>query len=124
MLVFGNEELLITAIRNIAENACKYSENHLATIKLVSLDSTVIIYIEDRGKGIPETELKNIFQPFYRVGNNRNIKGFGLGLSLANQIIKLRKGHINVHSVPEKGTEFIITLPVAGNLSKKRVSSI
>jgi two-component system sensor histidine kinase ArlS len=118
LLVFGNEELLITAIRNIAVNACKYSDDHVATIKLASRDSSVIINIEDRGKGIPEIELRNIFQPFYRVSNNRNIKGFGLGLSLANQIIKLHKGQIDVHSVPEKGTEFIITLPVAGSLSK------
>lgn len=75
---------------------------------LVSLYSTVIIYIEDRGKGIPETELKNIFQPFYHVGNNGNIKGFGLGLPLANQIIKLHKGQINVHSVPEKAQNLLL----------------
>jgi two-component system sensor histidine kinase ArlS len=120
LLVFGNEELLITAIRNIVVNACKYSDDHLATIKLASGDSVVIIHIEDQGKGIPESELTNIFQPFYRVSNNRNIKGFGLGLSLANQIIKLHKGQITVHSTPHKGTEFTITLPVAGNLSKIR----
>ena len=123
LLVFGNEELLITAIRNIIVNACKYSDDHLATIKLASRDSTVIIVIEDHGKGIPDTELTNIFQPFYRVSNNRNIKGFGLGLSLANQIIKLHKGQITVHSMPEKGTEFMITLPVAGSLSKKNSGS-
>lgn len=118
LLVFGNEELLITAIRNIAVNACKYSDDHLATIKLSSDDSTVIINIEDHGKGIPESELTNIFQPFYRVSDNRNIKGFGLGLSLATQIIKLHKGQITVHSIPGKGTEFTIKLPVAGSLSK------
>ncbi len=120
LLVFGNEELLITAIRNIVVNACKYSDDHLATVKLRSGDSTVIIHIEDQGKGIPESELTNIFQPFYRVSNNRDIKGFGLGLSLANQIIKLHKGQVTVHSTPHKGTEFIITLPVAGSLSKIR----
>jgi signal transduction histidine kinase len=122
LLVFGNEELLITALRNITVNACKYSDNHLATIKLVSQNNLINIYIEDEGKGIPEEELQNIFQPFYRVSNNRNIKGFGLGLSLANQIIKLHKGQINVHSEMGKGTEFIIALPTAGNLSKKRGS--
>jgi two-component system sensor histidine kinase ArlS len=124
LLVFGNEELLITAIRNIAVNACKYSDDHQATIKLSSGDSTVIIIIEDHGKGIPESELSNIFQPFYRVSDNRSIKGFGLGLSLANQIIKLHKGQINVHSIPEKGTEFMITLPIAGSLSKIQGGSI
>ena len=120
LLVFGNEELLITALRNITVNACKYSDNHLAIIRLVSENNQIIIFIEDEGKGIPGEELNNIFQPFYRVSNNGNIKGFGLGLSLANQIIKLHKGLINVRSVLGKGTEFIITLPIAGNLSKKR----
>jgi two-component system sensor histidine kinase ArlS len=122
LLVFGNEELLITALRNITVNACKYSDNHLAVIRLESENNQIVIYIEDLGGGIPDEELKNIFQPFYRVSNNRNIKGFGLGLSLANQIIKLHKGRINVHSELGKGTEFIISLPTAGNLSKKRGS--
>lgn len=120
LLVFGNEELLITALRNITVNACKYSDNHLAVVRLVSENNQIMIYIEDEGKGIPEGELQNIFQPFYRVSNNRNIKGFGLGLSLTNQIIKLHKGRINVHSVVGKGTVFTITLPIAGNLSKKQ----
>jgi two-component system, OmpR family, sensor histidine kinase ArlS len=120
LLVFGNEELLITALRNITVNACKYSDDHVAIVRLVSENGQIFIYIEDKGKGIPEGELQNIFQPFYRVSNNRNIKGFGLGLSLANQIIKLHKGQINVHSIVGEGTEFTITLPIAGNLSKKR----
>ena len=68
---------LITALRNITVNACKYSDNHLAVVRLVSENNQIIIYIEDEGRGIPEEELKNIFQPFYRVSNNRNIKGFG-----------------------------------------------
>lgn len=123
LLVFGNEELLITALRNITVNACKYSDNHLAVIKLVSENNQIIIYIEDEGKGIPAGELQNIFQPFYRVSDNLNIKGFGLGLSLANQIIKLHKGQINVHSVISRGTQFIIVLPTAGNLSKTRGSA-
>jgi two-component system sensor histidine kinase ArlS len=67
LLVFGNEELLITALRNITVNACKYSDNHLAVIRLESENNQIIIYIEDEGRGIPDEELKNIFQPFYRV---------------------------------------------------------
>ncbi len=122
LLVFGNEELLITALRNITVNACKYSDNHLAIIRLVAENGQIAIYIEDQGRGIPDSELRNIFQPFYRVTDNRNIKGFGLGLSLANQIIKLHKGQISVRSILGKGTEFSILLPTAGNPSKKRVS--
>ncbi len=119
LLVFGNEELLLTAIKNIVINACKYSENHGAKVKLVSEENVITIIVEDRGKGIPENELENIFQPFYRVNGNQNVKGFGLGLSLAHQVIKLHKGQIMVKSIVGNGTLFTIKLPTAGNLSSK-----
>lgn len=119
LLVFGNEELLITALRNVVVNACKYSENHAACVRLISRENMITIEIEDNGKGIPMEELKNIFQPFYRVANNPDIKGFGLGLPLAQQIIKLHKGQILVHSETGKGTVFTIKLPTAGSFSRE-----
>ncbi len=82
----------LTAIKNIVSNACKYSEDHKAIIKLQPEEKTVTISITDKGMGIPEPELKYIFQPFYRVNNTAQQSGFGLGLSLAYRIIKLHKG--------------------------------
>jgi len=64
-LVFGNAELLFTAIKNVVTNACKYSNNKLSKIKLSVIDTEIIIAIEDNGKGIAENKLKNIFQLFY-----------------------------------------------------------
>ena len=119
LLVFGNEELLVTALKNVVVNACKYSENHTACVRLISRENLITIDIEDNGKGIPQEELKNIFQPFYRATSNRNIKGFGLGLPLAQQIIKLHKGQILVHSEMGRSTVFTIILPAAGNLSRE-----
>jgi two-component system sensor histidine kinase ArlS len=119
LLVFGNAELLFTAIKNIVSNACKYSINRLAKVKLSVDQSIIIVSVEDEGKGIPENELQNIFQPFYRTEDSRSIVGFGMGLPLVNRIIKLHKGHIKVNSVVGKGTTFNIQLPIAGNTRLK-----
>ena len=113
LLVLGNAALLFTAIKNIVSNACKYSNNHLANVKLSVRQKQIVITIEDEGKGIAAGELQNIFQPFYRAGNSRDITGFGLGLSLASRFLKLHKGAISVQSLVDKGTTFTITLPIA-----------
>ena len=118
LLVFGNAELLFTAIKNIVSNACKYSPDRLAKIKLSVNQLVIIVSVEDEGKGIPENELQNIFQAFYRTEDSRSIIGFGVGLPLVNRIIKLHKGQIKINSIVGKGTTFIIQLPIAGNSKK------
>lgn len=117
LLVFGNEELLLTAIKNIVLNACKYSDNHQAIVLLEIQEKRIMIAISDKGKGIDESELKSIFQPFYRIDESKANEGFGLGLSLAERIIKLHKGFIEVTSQPNIGTRFLIFLPAARALS-------
>jgi two-component system, OmpR family, sensor histidine kinase ArlS len=113
LLVFGNEDLLFTAVKNIVVNACKYSNDHRASVHFYMQDNQLFIEVADKGIGIPEHELVSIFQPFYRMEDTRNTDGFGLGLSLANQIIKLHKGFIKVNSTPGSGTVFTIQLPSA-----------
>lgn len=113
LLVFGNEHLLLTAIKNIVTNACKYSENHQAMVTLSLKGAGVEIVVEDKGIGIPEEDLPLIFQPFYRVNDKQLNEGFGLGLSLASRIINLHKGRIEVKSEVGKGTIFTVQLPGA-----------
>lgn len=91
----------------------------MAKVKLSVEQTGIIVSVEDNGKGIPENELKNIFQPFYRTEDSRTITGFGVGLPLVNRIIKLHKGQIKISSVVGKGTTFFIQLPVAGNARYK-----
>jgi len=116
LLVFGNEELLFTAIRNIAVNACKYSPDQHAEIILMVSPEEFTIHIIDKGPGIPDKELENIFQPFYRMEETRSVAGFGLGLSLASRIVKLHKGNVKVESASGIGTTFVLYLPVGGRL--------
>jgi len=127
LLVFGNEELLFTAVKNIVVNACKYSDNHLARVRLFLNGNIISIVVEDDGKGIAQHEIANIFQPFYRVAPNQaETEGFGLGLSLAQQIVKLHKGYININSTLNVGTTIIIQLPSAADPSRQsfKVASI
>lgn len=118
LLVFGNETLLFSALKNIVVNACKYSPNHGAQVRLQVQGDAIVIDVRDNGIGIPPEELDNIFQPFYRVGENRSAGGFGLGLSLAKRIIGLHKGHIHVESQKNMGTLFRITIPAARSLKQ------
>ena len=120
LLVFGNEALLLTAIKNIVVNACKYSYDNRATVNLQAKDTFLFIAVQNQGKGIPTEELENIFQPFYRMEGNRGTGGFGLGLSLTKRIIKLHKGSIQVSSEPRKQTVFTIQLPAAHALRSSK----
>ena len=113
LLVYGNEELLFTAIKNIVSNACKYSVNHKAQIKFFLSGNKIFIQVKDNGQGLAENEIQNIFQPFYRVEESRATPGFGLGLSLAERIIKLHKGSIEIQSRKGQGSVFSIQLPSA-----------
>jgi len=113
LIIFGNEELLFTAIKNITLNACKYSPSHQAMVKLVFKNRSSHVYICDDGPGIAPEDLQRIFEPFFRSEATRAIEGAGLGLSLAQRIIKLHKGEIMVRS-GSGGTQFEVVLPAAG----------
>jgi signal transduction histidine kinase len=117
LLVFGNETLLFTAIKNIVVNACKYSAEHSAYVKLYVQEGNVCISVKDHGKGMSDEEIRHIFQPFYRVEANREAGGFGLGLSLVDRIVKIHKGSIAVASRPGLETVFTVSLPAASRLN-------
>jgi two-component system, OmpR family, sensor histidine kinase ArlS len=117
LMVYGNEELLFSAIKNIVQNACKFSNSRTAEVKLYCERRRINITVEDKGPGIAPEELGNIFQPFFRSQSTTNIAaGFGLGLPLANQIIKLYGGTLTVKSELGKGSVFSISLKTASSI--------
>jgi signal transduction histidine kinase len=111
--VLGNKELLILAITNILTNACKYSSNKPVVVSLAATDNEIVIIFKDQGIGIPESELPFIFDPFYRASNTAAYDGYGIGLSLTQNIIKIHKGELSISSVLHKGVTIQVKLPVA-----------
>jgi len=115
-MVFGSNDLLYSAIKNVIENGCKYSPDHVSIVNLSFPNGKVLIEVMNKGDIIAEEEIENIFQPFYRSTNVGQAKGFGLGLALAKRIISLHKGQIEVQSDLINGTIFTITLPSMGRI--------
>ncbi|MVT42488.1 sensor histidine kinase [Chitinophaga oryziterrae] len=114
-LVFVDKTHISNAISNLVDNAIKYSGEHPAVSIRCSIENgTLTIRVKDNGIGIPKMYQENIFDAFFRVptGNLHNVKGFGLGLSYVKKIIMLHGGTITVTSEQEKGSEFIIHLPL------------
>jgi two-component system, OmpR family, sensor histidine kinase ArlS len=110
--VYGSEALLYSAIRNIVHNACKFSKDNRAVVRLGFEPGGIIIMVTDKGPGIAPDDLEHIFQPFFRGYKQDNrIHGTGLGLALANTIIGLHKGRIEVQTALGVGTTFKVFLP-------------
>ncbi len=114
--IIGDEMHLSNVIFNLIDNAIKYSpEQPKLTITTKNDRHNLIIKIQDEGMGMGKEQLRKIFDQFYRIptGNLHDVKGFGLGLSYVNNIIKKMSGTITVKSEKGKGSEFEIKLPLA-----------
>jgi signal transduction histidine kinase len=105
LLVAGNAGLLEIALKNLIDNACKFSSNEVE-VKAVITEKTINIHVIDHGIGIPSNELENIFKPFKRGANVKYIAGFGIGLSIVAKIIALHAAEIRVSSIENEGTSF------------------
>jgi signal transduction histidine kinase len=114
LTVKGNLQLLKSALYNLADNGCKFSDDHSVEIYLSALPEKVILKFTDKGIGIPEEEMGKILDPFYRAYNARNTPGSGLGLPLANRIILLHKGNLKIDSRPGEGTTITVEFPAMG----------
>jgi len=106
----GNRQLLFIGISNILKNAIKFSDSEVYC-EIFCDAKGVNILIRDQGIGIHEKDINKIFQPFFRSPNALSYAGYGIGLSLTQNIIRLHNGTIKVKSQINKGTEFHIIFP-------------
>lgn len=110
--VLGNEQLLHLAFSNVILNGCKYSNGQPVTVSLGTSDERVIVVVRDRGIGIAENDLAHIYDPFFRGANTKGYEGYGIGLPLTRNIVRMHGGEIIVSSKVKVGTTVQITLPV------------
>ena len=105
--------LIMSAIRNLVNNAIKYSEDNAdIDIALTKENGQVKFMVRDYGRGMDENTKRHIFDRFYRADEARNSEGFGLGLSIAARIIEIHSGTITVESREGEGSTFYVTIPV------------
>jgi two-component system sensor histidine kinase KdpD len=113
-LIEADAELLELAIRQVIDNALKYSPPSSAIhVRLSASDNGIIISVRDEGPGIPEVDQAHLFDRFYRGTNTRSkLAGTGMGLAVARQILRSHGGDIQLATTSEKGSEFVILLPI------------
>ncbi|MGO4294499.1 ATP-binding protein [Chitinophaga sp. RAB17] len=109
--VNGNEYLLKVAFINLMENACKFSPDHQCTVSINYFESDLVLRFMDKGIGISDTDLPNIFSAFYRGANMDFTRGNGIGLSLTQKIIGMHQGTISVTSRIQEGSTFTVEIP-------------
>jgi signal transduction histidine kinase len=111
LILWGNEQLLKTAIGNLMENACKFSNDRQVDVNIGFDEENILLSFKDKGIGISKDELHHIFEPFFRASNAKTIKGHGIGLSLAKKIIEMHKGNISITSKIGEGTTSFVKIP-------------
>jgi two-component system sensor histidine kinase SenX3 len=114
--VLGEDDLLVTAVRNLLENAVVYSPERtrvVVCVKKVS-DDGIEISVADQGIGIPERDMERIFERFYRVdpARSRATGGTGLGLAIVKHVTAAHGGRVTVRSVEGAGSTFTLWLPL------------
>jgi len=110
----GDKNKLFQVMHNMIDNAIKYSENNtVVNIKVDVVGDNVRISVSDQGVGIPEDDLKNLFEPFFRAKNKPTggEKSTGLGLFIIKRIVEAHKGELAVSSIDGQGSKFSFSLP-------------
>jgi signal transduction histidine kinase len=112
-LVYIDETKFSLALRNLLDNAFKYSKlQEKADIELIVVKNGDIEFqVKDSGIGISKIDIKKLTEPFFQANQTVSTKGFGLGLTICKKIIESHKGHLSIESEPEKGSIFILHLP-------------
>lgn len=112
--VMANATLLEQAIKNLVDNAVKYSpENTVVKLSVRNREGNLTVTVSDEGVGIPAADLPRIFERFYRVdrARSRDLGGTGLGLAIVKHIAIAHGGSVNVESDPGAGSSFVLTIP-------------
>lgn len=109
--VLGDRNRLRQVFINIIDNALKYSDaGGVVNISVEQVDKSIVITIADNGCGISEKDLPKVKQKFYKA--NQTVRGSGIGLAVADEIVRLHKGTLDINSAEGVGTTVTITIPI------------
>lgn len=118
-----NNTYVERAISNIIINALKYTNNGNVTINITEKNNKIVIAVSDTGIGISPKNIPHIFNRFYQINNDINkAGGSGIGLAFSKEIIELNGGNLSVKSKVDKGSTFVISLPLLKEKSVKITS--
>jgi PAS domain S-box-containing protein len=108
-----DEKLLRNILINLMTNAIKFSPgtDHV-DVSIRTAGEDLFVTVKDYGIGIPENDIQNLFQPFFRAGNVESIQGTGLGLSIIKKAVDLLNGSMTIESKIGEGTMITVQLPV------------
>lgn len=107
----GNESLLKVLFINLLDNACKFSADNTAVVRIDFNNHHMQVHVRNNGQAVPADEVEKIFEPFYRGRNGLRVRGHGLGLSICKKIVQLHEGELQVQSDEQTGTTFTVQLP-------------
>lgn len=112
-IVSGDRNRIISIGGNLLSNAIKFTRSGTVTLSTGYKNGIFTLTVEDTGTGMTGEQQARIFIPFERLGNAVTEDGFGLGLAIVADTVKLLKGNITVESEPGKGSRFTVSLPLA-----------
>jgi signal transduction histidine kinase len=113
VLVSVDRTRMRQALANLLDNAIKYTpDGGQVTIAVRTEATQALIVFQDTGIGIPSEEQDKIWSRLYRGDKSRSQRGLGLGLSLVKAIVEAHRGKVTVSSIPDKGSEFTVKLPL------------
>ena len=115
VMLDADPRMMTVVIRNLVENAVTYSLADSRPVDIVIADdgANVMLRVTDDGPGIPEGEMANVFEPFYRLDRSRSRRtgGYGLGLSICKRIVEAHGGTIAIEPAEGRGASFLVRLP-------------
>jgi PAS domain S-box-containing protein len=113
-VVYVDREMWEKVVLNLLSNAFKFTFDGEINVSLRQLGSTVEMIVRDSGTGIPASEIPKLFERFHRVkgARGRSYEGSGIGLALVHELIKLHGGTVRTESEVERGSSFIVTIPL------------
>jgi len=112
LMVTGSRDLLVHAVRNVVDNAVKYTERTGKVEVSASVRGAAVhIVVSDTGHGMSLDEAHHAFDRFWRAPSARTVPGHGIGLSLVRQIVEAHGGRVHIASVPGEGSTVTMTLP-------------